>query len=432
MGVNNKARRAARRRKRDARSGSPRAGTSTYDGSSEAGHDHYAVAALVQRLVEACAADPGAAVSYATSLTDADSGLAPSAVAEVVEHVVGTFLGVVTRSGWAPADLGQITRRRLTTRHVPALAAALATETGRHPSDRVSDAWREDLARLGPACPADLRTVDGLAQALGLAGLFSVLPALAVLIPPPGVRSHGAGRSGHAADARQLARVRALLAKAESTEFEEEADALSAKAQELISRYALDRLMDDAAAGPAQGQTALLARRLWIDAPYVFPKALLIDAVASANRCRSVVAEELGFATIVGEPRDLDAVELLATSLLVQGNACMLRHGRHGDGRGRSRTRPFRRSFLIAYATRIGERLRAATLVATEQAGRSGELVPVLERHEQRVAAATQEMFPRLLERGTSISDGYGWAAGRAAADLAMLDADLQVTSAAG
>jgi hypothetical protein len=40
--------------------------------------------------------------------------------------------------------------------------------------------------------------------------------------------------------------VRALLAKAESTTYPEEADALTAKAQELMARHSIDRAMLDA------------------------------------------------------------------------------------------------------------------------------------------------------------------------------------------
>ena len=40
-------------------------------------------------------------------------------------------------------------------------------------------------------------------------------------------------------DHRLLARVRALLARAELTGFDEEAEALTAKAQELITRHAI-------------------------------------------------------------------------------------------------------------------------------------------------------------------------------------------------
>ena len=72
--------------------------------------------------------------------------------------------------------------------------------------------------------------------------------------------------------------------------------------------------------------------------------------------------------TVVGFPADLNAVELLFTSLLVQANTAMLRAGGKKDEFGRSRTRAFRQSFLVSYAIRIGERLEEATAHATAEA----------------------------------------------------------------
>jgi len=227
--------------------------------------------------------------------------------------------------------------------------------------------------------------------------------------------------------------VRALLAKAESTDFDEEAEALSAKAQELISRYALAQLLDQQSrAEPAARPGSVVARRVWIDAPYVMAKALLVDAVASANRCRSVVSEQLGASTVIGAADDLDWVELLSTSLLVQAGRAMLRCGRHTDGRGTSRTRSFRRSFLVAYASRIRERLAATTAAAAEQSSGAARLVPLLRRRSEQVDEARDRMFPELVVRETTISNGRGWAAGRAAADLALLDGDLRPVAGAG
>jgi hypothetical protein len=228
-------------------------------------------------------------------------------------------------------------------------------------------------------------------------------------------------------DPKVLARVRSLLAKAESTEFPEEAEALSAKAQELISRYALDRLTLAEHHGHDDDQVT--TARLWIDPPYLLAKAKLIGVVARANRCRAVLTQDFGFSTVVGDAADVEAVELLSTSLLVQASSAMLGHGSVVDGYGTSRTRSFRQSFLVSFAIRIGERLEAATEKATADTGRAGELVPLLRRQAERVDAAVDAMFPRLTSFGPSVSNGLGWAAGRAAADLARLDIRLQVSS---
>ena len=99
-------------------------------------------------------------------------------------------------------------------------------------------------------------------------------------------------------DQRMLGKVRALLQKAESTEFPQEAEALTARAQELIARYNLDEALLEAEAGGVRpdGRTVAVAH------PYAGPKAMLLHVVAEANRCRSVWHRERGEATVLGFP----------------------------------------------------------------------------------------------------------------------------------
>jgi hypothetical protein len=424
MGVNNRQRRAAKRRKRaNARNGRPAGSAPRRDayGGHIAGFDERAVAARV--VLEALAEvqdDPSAARVWGEAFTGPDTPVASGMVAETVDELLVYQIAAVLRGGWTPSDLGEIVRRRLTARHQPPLAALLEIEAERHPADRVAAGWRADLTGLGRAEPLDLKSALGLELAFGLCSLLGELPEVAQVLPPPGSAAATTPPAG--IDTKRLARVRALLAKAESTEYAEEAEALSAKAQELISRYALGRLADQAVHEPSDNPVSV--RRLWIDPPYVMAKAMLINAVAGANRCRAVISEQLGFSTLVGEPADLEAVDLMATSLLVQADAAMLAFGSQVDMAGTSRTKSFRRSFLIAYASRIGERLREVTRDAAEQTGRVGQLLPVLRRQAERVEEACDQLFPRLVTHETSITNDYGWAAGRAAADLALLDAN--------
>jgi hypothetical protein len=230
-------------------------------------------------------------------------------------------------------------------------------------------------------------------------------------------------------DQRILDRVRALLAKAESTGFPEEAEANSAKAQELMARHRIDQVL--LAAADRSGDDQPAGRRLGVDNPYEQPKALLLDCVAQANRCRSVWHKQLGFATVMGFPADLDAVELLYTSLLVQATAAMLHEGSRRDRAGRSRTRAFRSSFLTAYAARIGERLRTATETATRGAAAEtgrGDLLPVLAAREREVDEAVAELFPELVSHHLRVTDREGWASGTAAADRASLQLRERLT----
>ena len=271
---------------------------------------------------------------------------------------------------------------------------------------------------IGAERTLQLHTSPAVASALGVAALLAHAPqlsdTLAVDLPGAGVEHP------------KLAQVRALLAKAESTEFDGEAEALSAKAQELITRYALDRL---AAHGPvAADPNAPGVRRVWLDAPYVRAKAALVAAVAAANRCRAASADTLGFSVVVGARDDLDAVELLVTSLLVQADVAMLRHGRRFDETGVARTRSFRQSFLTAYAARIGERLAAASTAAARAGG--ADLLPVLRTQEARVADEFERLVPHTIGKSASVSHGEGWVAGLAAADLALLDVNGKLASA--
>ncbi|HEX8768367.1 MAG TPA: DUF2786 domain-containing protein, partial [Jatrophihabitans sp.] len=231
-------------------------------------------------------------------------------------------------------------------------------------------------------------------------------------------------------DQKVLARVRGLLAKAESTTFPEEAEALSAKAQELMSRHCLERLIVDAADSPSGlDPHPAAARRLWLDNPYVAAKALLVGAVAEANRCRTVLSEKLGFTTVLGDEVDLEVVELLTTSLLVQATRAMVSAGSQTTRTGRSRTRSYRQSFLVAYATRIGERLADARDAGAAAVPDPARLLPVLAAREHVVDELFESMFPESVPRSFSVGNAAGWHAGRAAADLAVLTTHRSVTS---
>lgn len=171
-----------------------------------------------------------------------------------------------------------------------------------------------------------------------------------------------------------LARIRALLAKAEATGYPQEAEALSAKAQELMARHSIDEavLASGGTAARDGGGDAPGACRIGVDPPYETAKAVLLDAVASANRCRAVWHEEFGFSTVVGFEADLEVVELLHTSLLVQATAAMTAAEAAQRAGGRRRTKTFRQSFLAAYAHRMGDRLAAAVREQTAEAAGEG------------------------------------------------------------
>ncbi|MEK8108385.1 DUF2786 domain-containing protein [Micromonospora sp. M12] len=294
-------------------------------------------------------------------------------------------LGRLWPRGWQPVDVHRITGRRLDARAARLIRDALAAQR-RDQAEPVPAWWDEQLHEVtgttattapddrgvlaGWAAREGLDRADTLRAAVDVLALVESLPPIAVLRPPPGSagaaipRSAGTARSG----SPMLDRVRALLAKAESTTFPAEAEALTGKAQELIARHSIDEAL--LAAGSERGDLPG-GVRLSTDTPYAGAKALLVQEVAAANRCEAVWSDDLGFATVLGWPADLVAVELLYTSLLVQATAAMLRgraERRAGSGR---RTKVWDESFLNAFALRIGERLRTATKAATDAADRA-------------------------------------------------------------
>lgn len=409
---------------------------------------------LVTAAVYAVGARPREVVTLVEQLTawaEHESGAAR--LSGVLADRLVRALGECWARGWQPADLVHVIGRRLRAPHrqVCADAVALDARSYRHATD-ADPAWLaqvDAVAQQGGGSAPDRLHLLGSAGGEGdpatvdmrsaivtvlqtLVGLYD-LPAQPRLCTPPsewgrGPRQ-GPGDSGPTArratgssapDPKITERVRALLAKAESTDFPDEAEAFTAKAQELIARHAIDLAMLEGAPGD---QRQASGRRILIDDPYGKAKALLLGAIAGANRCRTVRHKELGICTVFGAANDLDAVELLYTSLLTQATAAMVTAGRSGAA---TRSRSFRQSFLVSYADRIGERLREATSSAVDEArARHGDnVLPVLASRDAAADEACERAFPRLVKERISTSNIDGWIAGRAAAERARLGPD--------
>lgn len=462
-----------RRRNRASQSGqsgrgAPQAAPRTAKSDAE-----LAAAAVGEAVHALCAGYQDIFDSALALLADTEEPEWTQAVSRCLTDALRASVTSAWRHGWQPAELVRHIGRELSDPHTLMLADMIADEMRQYAAAAVDDRWANQVAALAATEPGDgTATLDGkpwwgssrdyltswraraggrtvlggllgtIATAVELLHEMQHLGVLDKLLPLPGTataasasRAPRAGASSAAADERILGRIRALLAKAESTEFAEEAEALSARAQELMAKYSIDHALLAAQAGDEETPGG---RRIPVDNPYESPKVQLLTEVARANRCRTVWMKELGMVTVVGFQADLDAVELLFTSLLVQANTAMMGAGGKRDSYGRSRTRAFRQSFLIAYAFRIGERLaeaagHAVKDAADEQAAHAREhpgdgtpgmdLVPLLAAREQAVDDAVDEMFGDSLTatRAARATDLEGWNSGRAAADMASL-----------
>ncbi|MFD4256509.1 DUF2786 domain-containing protein [Streptomyces sp. NPDC058534] len=361
----------------------------------------------VDRAFEAALYDTAEhALDTAASLLAAD----PMADAELARRGE-EFVATAWRRGWQPADLVRIVRRELDDVHVRLVAALIRAQA---PHDRPrGPRWAAQLDAV-PDEAAPPRT-DRFSHATAVLELYRLLLRLPTLEP----LDVGKARQENRPESRALARIRALLAKAEATGYPEEAEALSAKAQELMARHSVDEALLSA---HAPSPDAPGACRIGVEAPYEQAKAVLLDAVADANHCRAVWNEPLGFSTVVGFEADLEAVELLYTSLLVQAEAAMTKAEAAQRAGGRKRTKTFRQSFLAAYAHRAGTRLRAAAEAVTAAAGSAGgvDLLPVLASREVAVTDRLERMFPETTTtRLRGAGDAAGWTEGTRAADHA-------------
>ncbi|WP_151477722.1 DUF2786 domain-containing protein [Streptomyces albicerus] len=380
----------------------------------------------VERAFEAALyADSDAALDTGASMLAAD----PASDAELARRGE-EFVAAAWRRGWQPADVVRIVRRELDDVHVRLVSELILAEAGRNrqPGQAKGPRWAAQLAELdaeaGAGAGAQAQALaprpDRFSHATAVLELYRLLLRLPTIEPLDAHVPHGPkGTADAPQHSRMLTRIRALLAKAEATGFPEEAEALSAKAQELMARHSIDEAL---LAARTHAKDAPGACRIGVDPPYETAKAVLLDAVAGANRCRAVWNEALGFSTVVGFEPDLEAVELLYTSLLVQATAAMTKAEAAQRAGGRKRTKSFRQSFLAAYAHRIGDRLADAAegqVTATE-----GELLPVLAARDVAVADEMERMFPdTVTTRMRGVNDAAGWEEGAAAADRAQVRA---------
>ena len=183
--------------------------------------------------------------------------------------------------------------------------------------------------------------------------------------------------SARPAGEKALARIVALLAKAESTDSSAEADALVTKAQQLATLHAIDLAF-------AEHERAGRDRRSRREAPEQRVLAMgepgrrgnkflvsLLVAIATSNDVRCDVAHNSTYAVAFGMPGDLDVCEALLVSLSAQmalRAASALRVGEHR--RLGVDARVYRSSFYSGFVTAIALRLAAAREEAVASWGR--------------------------------------------------------------
>jgi hypothetical protein len=397
------------------------------------------------------------AVGLLTEIDDAPG--APKRVRAMIERMLATALELLYEGGWQPADVAHLVKREVTLRAQRLMIGLIAQNARLHDAPtRAPRAWLGQLDDLGvfdvakaaiigghPNVLANwsvterLHTDEALTASLQVLGHMQLARRQSILIEPPsrwGSTNRGnfatpgaAGAARDEIDAKALKTIRALLAKAEGTTFEAEAEAFTTKAQELMTRHSIDAAVLASAARGSGAEIGVESRRVHIDNPYADEKATFLSVIARVNGARSIWSHTAGFVTLMGFPVDLHLTDLLFTSLLLQAT----RASAEATSRDRRTSTPsFRRAFLLSYAYRIGERLEAAQQhsahEAEQQYGASLELV--LADRRAAVEAAYTETFPDAQPMRSRRLDAAGYDAGRAAADRAQISAGAAISRA--
>ena len=210
-----------------------------------------------------------------------------------------------------------------------------------------------------------------------------------------------------------LDRVRKLLAKAEDEGCTpEEAEALTAKAADLMARYGIDRAL----LGALRPETDRPAdRKFRFEAPWADVKAHLLAALATALRCQCVQTQtdDGPRLHVFGYSSDLERAEILFTSLLVQMARALAKQAVPGYG---NTAKAWRRSWMLGYCAAVVARVRAAEEAAVASAGADDAAADgatsaalVLADRSLTVRLQVSAAYPRLKKKRVTYSgSGYG------------------------
>jgi hypothetical protein len=214
-----------------------------------------------------------------------------------------------------------------------------------------------------------------------------------------------------------LQRVRKLFDKANATTNQHEAEAFSRKAAELVARHRIDpeRLASRRSGGAIAMRELPLGR-----GAYVRARLSLLTTIGDHHDVR-VVFRSLPtgmVAYMAGHEPDLDVVEMLYHSLHQQAGVQMAAISRGTP----AATQKYRRSFLLGFASRLGDVLDEMGRVVDEE--RTDEQVAAtaiaLRERGVRVDEFLEQSFGRIRSaRPAGAAHAHGWRAGADAATRA-------------
>ncbi|MDO5031323.1 DUF2786 domain-containing protein [Corynebacterium sp.] len=364
--------------------------------------------------------------SYSSTHSSTHSQTHPHSGHPELEEATIAAIASAAHRGWAPEDILHIVGNSC---HPILYRAAL-----RVPAQVSSPPLRRQWLSFAPPHSWSMSRTE-LTHAFEQIRQLPSMPDAEVLCGDRPASTAAATPGERSAEERIRHKIATLLRKAESTQFEDEASALIAKAQSLQHRYRIEELGNHGGAEP----TRMVARRVHISAPYIKHQARLCGIIAYYNGCTSLLLHSKGIVAVFGSPSDTAHVLDLFESLNRQCHWYMhnSQHNEHPEVFGS--VAAFRRSFILAYAARIGELLHEATQASAQEAaaGHDGSAdseraalalatrsLAALDERQEQATATRDRLFPHLGTMSLSANSWAGIDAGTEAAEKSHLSGD--------
>jgi len=201
-----------------------------------------------------------------------------------------------------------------------------------------------------------------------------------------------------------IRKIEALMRKAESTEFDEEREALLAKADEFILRYQIEHAQLFLNEDIRVRKEEVEMQDIYTDNPWEPFKGLLLHYIAQHYNCKTVKYPRYSgrrLRKIVGFPSDIEIVKVMWNSLCTQALVMAARDMRtmkpkleHG--------KTWKVNYLDSFAIGINRRLTEMRNMNKKEMGLD-DFLPVLAKREEEVEEKYEELFPN-LSKGTAIT----------------------------
>lgn len=224
-------------------------------------------------------------------------------------------------------------------------------------------------------------------------------------------------------DNPKLDTIRKLLAKAERAATPQEAEAFSAKAQELMLRYAIDEAM----LGTKQQSTDKIGFRQIVVRFYPRPKVSLLSGIAKAFGAKAIYMPGKGNSSsltveIFGWESDLALIQTLYASLEIQAMRELEFRWNALQVPVPGGRKPYTNSFLLGFASAVAGRLADQRSSAVQQAEDThpGTGLVLIDRNKA-VSREFAARNPRVGTSKTGASSAAGYNSGQAAGQAADL-----------